>query len=254
MRTITLRPLRAIGVPLEAEKISPDVFAPLSLSQIRSLEAFQGNRKAKMADYFKVEGAESAAAPDETTIHLEGDFSRVKRIGENMSTGTIEILGSAGVRAGSGMQGGLIRIEGNADDWLGREMRGGKILVLGNAGNYVGSGYRGEKCGMRGGDIEISGSAGAYLGEHMCGGTIRVSGNAGDFPGAVNQGGTIAIGGDTFLPGAEMTKGTITIRGRAAVLPSYKKAEVVQIEGLDYQKYIGDLVENGKGELYVALG
>ncbi|HWQ20554.1 MAG TPA: formylmethanofuran dehydrogenase subunit C [Methanotrichaceae archaeon] len=254
MRTITLRPLRAIGVPLEAEKISPDVFAPLSLSQIRSLEAFQGNRKTKIADHFKVEGDEAVALVDETTIRLEGDFSRVKRIGENMNAGTVEILGSVGMRAGSGMKGGIIRVDGDADDWLGREMRGGKILVSGNAGNYVGSGYRGEKCGMRGGEIEIGKSAGAYLGEHMCGGTIRVSGNAGDFPGAANQGGTIVIGGSTFLPGAEMAKGTITVRGKAAVLPSYKKAEVAQIEGLDYQKYIGDLVENGKGELYVALG
>jgi len=254
MRTITLRPLRAIGVPLEAEKISPDVFAPLSLSQIRSLEAFQGNRRTLIADHFKVEGDEAVALVEETTIRLEGDFSRVKRIGENMSAGTIEILGPVGMRAGSGMKGGLLRINGNADDWLGREMRGGKILVSKNAGNYVGSGYRGEKCGMRGGEIEIDGSAGAYLGEHMCGGTIHVSGNAGDFPGAVNQGGIIVIGGSTFLPGAEMTKGTITVRGKATVLPSYKKVEEIQIEGLAYQKYIGDLVENGKGELYVALG
>ncbi len=112
--------------------------------------------------------------PEETTVILEGDFSRVKRIGENMSAGTVEVRGDVGMRAGSGMKGGVLRVQGNADDWLGREMRGGKIIVLGNAGNYAGAGYRGEKCGMRGGEIEIEGQAGAYLGEHMCGGSIRV--------------------------------------------------------------------------------
>ena len=105
---------------------------------------------------------------------------------------------------------------------------------------------------MRGGDIEIGGNAGALLGEHMCGGSIIVYGDAGDFPGNMNQGGNINIGGSTYLPGAEMTKGTIMIRGQARLLPSYQKVDVVDIEGINYQKYIGDLVENGKGELFLA--
>jgi hypothetical protein len=29
--------------------------------------------------------------------------------------------------------------------------------------------------------------------------------------------------------------------------------EVVSIDGAEYQKYVGDLVENGKGELFVAV-
>jgi formylmethanofuran dehydrogenase subunit C len=252
MRAITLRPLRAFEVSVEAEAISPSRFASLTLGQIRTQEVFMGNWKMKLADLFKVEGDEPLATPEETTIVLEGDFSKIKRIGEGMDAGTLEVRGNVGMRAGSGMKGGLMMIRGNADDWLGREMAGGKIVVEENAGNYVGSGYRGEKCGMRGGEIEIGGSAGAYLGEHMCAGTIRVKGDAGDFPGAVNQGGTIFIGGDTYLPGAEMTKGSITVRGKATMLPSYQKAEVVTLEGIQYQKYVGDLVENGKGELYAA--
>ena len=145
-------------------------------------------------------------------------------------------------------------IAGNADDWLAREMRGGKVIVMGNAGNYLGGGYRGEKCGMRGGEIEVRGNAGAYLGEHLCGGSIRILGNAGDFPGAANQGGTIFIGGSTYLPGAEMSKGTITVKGEAKVLPSFLKTEIVQVDGLAFQKYTGDNVDNGKGELLVGVG
>jgi formylmethanofuran dehydrogenase subunit C len=252
MRTITIRPLRPFEISVEAENISPDKLAPLTLSQIRSLEVWQGNRKKKIADLFKAEGDEGASKPEEVLIRLEGDFSSVKRVAEGMSAGTVEVLGSLGMHAGNGMLGGLLKIQGNADDWLGREMRGGKIVISGNAGNYAGSGYRGEKCGMRGGEIEIGGNAGVYLGEHMCGGSIRVGGDAGDFPGAVNQGGTIFIGGMTYLPGAEMTKGTITVKGKATVLPSYQKMEVVNIDGIEYQKYIGDLVESGKGELFIA--
>lgn len=254
MRTITISPLKAFDISVEAEIISADKFASLNLGQIRNLEVWQGNRKRKLSDLFKVDGDENVALPEETLIRLEGDFSRVKRIGEGMSAGTVDIVDSIGMHAGNNMKGGLLQVGGNADDWLGREMRGGKIVVKGNAGNYAGSGYRGEKCGMRGGEIQISGNAGAYLGEHMCGGSIHVDGNVGDFPGAANQGGTIFIGGSTYLPGAEMTKGTITVRGKVRVLPSFQKADIVSLDGADHQKYIGDLVENGKGELLVSLG
>ena len=105
---------------------------------------------------------------------------------------------------------------------------------------------------MRGGEILIEGSAGDYLGEHLCGGTITVRGNAGDFPGIANRGGVIVIGGDAHLPGAEMASGTITVRGRARVLPSYQYQETVEIDGLSLKKFLGDLVDNGKGELYAA--
>jgi formylmethanofuran dehydrogenase subunit C len=252
MRLITIRPIRPFDISVEAEVVSPDKFAPLTLRDIRGLEVWQGNRRKRLSDLFNVEGDENISQPGETTIRLEGDFSRVKRIAEGMTEGNVEVLGSVGMHAGDNMKGGLLSIEGNADDWLGREMRGGKIIVKGNAGNYAGSGYRGEKCGMRDGTIEIAGGAGAYLGEHMCGGSIRVNGDAGDFSGAENQGGTIFIGGSTYLPGAEMTKGTITVRGGARVLPSFQKADIVRLDSTDYQKYIGDLVENGKGELLVA--
>lgn len=254
MRTITIAPRGAFRISVEAEGISPDRFAPLSLEQIKGLAVWQGNRKKILSDLFLVEGDYALAGAEETTIRLEGDFSQVKRIAEGMTAGVVEACGSLGMHAGNNMKGGLLTIAGNADDWLGREMRGGRIVVRGDAGNYVGSGYRGEKCGMRGGEIEIKGSAGAYLGEHLCGGSIRVEGDAGDFPGAANQGGSIFIGGSTYLPGAEMSKGTITVKGEAKILPSFQKMDVVQMEGEGFQKYAGDSVDSGKGELFVRVG
>jgi formylmethanofuran dehydrogenase subunit C len=254
MRTITLTPLKAFEITVEAENISPDKFAPMTLGQISGLEIWQGNRKRLLSDLFMVEGEDRPEKPEETVILLNGDFSRVKRVGEGMTAGRIEATGSLGMHAGNNMRGGQLSITGNADDWLGREMRGGNIHVLGNAGNYVGAGYRGEKCGMRGGKIEVEGDAGTHLGEHLCQGSICVKGNVGDFPGAANQGGEIYIAGSAYLPGAEMTKGTITIMGKAKVLPGYQKMEIVTIDGIDYQKYAGDLVDNGKGELFVRVG
>lgn len=254
MRIITITPNKALRICVGAENISPDKFAPLDIEQIKRLAVWQGNRKMMLSDLFTVEGDDAPAKPEELALRLAGDFFQVKRIGEGMTAGLIEAQGNVGMHAGNNMLGGLLSIAGNADDWLAREMRGGKVLVMGDAGNYVGSGYRGEKCGMRGGDIEVRGSVGAYLGEHLCGGSIRIHGDAGDFPGAANQGGTIFIGGSTYLPGAEMSKGTITVKGEAKVLPGFQKVEVVQIDGLAYQKYAGDLVDNGKGELLVGVG
>ena len=254
MRIITITPKKAFHISVEAENISPDKFAPLNIEQIKRLTVWQGNRKMMLSDLFTVDGDDAPAKAEELTIRLVGDFFQVKRIGEGMTAGLVEAQGSVGMHAGNNMLGGLLSIAGNADDWLAREMRGGKVVVMGNVGNYVGSGYRGEKCGMRGGEVEVKGSAGAYLGEHLCGGIIRITGDAGDFPGAANQGGTIFIGGGTYLPGAEMSKGTITVKGEAKVLPSFQRLEIVQVDGLTYQKYAGDNVDNGKGELLVGVG
>lgn len=250
MREVEIVPLQEFEVPLEAENIRPDIFATLSLEEIRDLEVWEGNHRRVLSDLFSVAGDDGAG---ECLIILDGDFSRVKRIGEGMRDGEIHVRGNIGMRAGSGMRGGSMQIEGDAGDWLGREMRGGSINVKGNAGNYVGSRYWGERCGMRDGEIEIGGSAGAYLGDHICGGLIVVKGDAGDFPGASNRGGAITIGGDAHLPGAEMVSGVIVVKGRARVLPSYGFQETAEIEGQLLWKFVGDLVENGKGELYVAL-
>ncbi len=254
MRNITIAPKSALRITVEAENISPDKLAPLDIEQISGLFVWQGNRQKRLSDLFIVGGDDAPAKAEDMTIRLAGDFSQVKRIAEGMTAGQVLVEESVGMHAGNRMSGGLLSIAGNADDWLAREMRGGKVVVIGNAGNYLGAGYRGEKCGMRGGEIEVRGNAGAYLGEHLCGGSIRVLGNAGDFPGAANQGGTIFIGGCTYLPGAEMSKGTITVNGEAKVLPGFQKTEIVQVDGQSYQKYAGDNVDNGKGELLVGMG
>ncbi|HEX7628391.1 MAG TPA: formylmethanofuran dehydrogenase subunit C, partial [Candidatus Methanoperedens sp.] len=210
MQTVTLKPIKAIKISTEAENISPDKFAGKSEQEIKSLEAWMGNQKTTLGGLFSVKVEGSAAAAD-TKIVMEGDFSRVKRIGEGMTAGLVVINGNVDMHLGSKMSGGKISVKGNVDSWAGREMKGGELIVEGNAAYYLGAGYRGESCGMRGGKITVMGNALDFVGEHMCGGEIIVNGNTGILPGFSNNGGKIVIGGNTSRPGSEMSKGTIIV-------------------------------------------
>ncbi len=251
MQTVTIKPKKEIKISVEAENISPDKFAGRSEKDIQSIEAWMGNQKVTLGDLFSVKVEGSGAAAD-TKIIMEGDFSRVKRIGEGMTAGLIMIKGNVDMHLGSKISGGKITVSGNADSWAGREMKGGEIIIEGNAGYYLGAGYRGETCGMRGGKITVMGSALDFVGEHMCGGEIIVKGNAGLLPGLSNNGGRIVIEGNTSRPGSEMAKGTIIVNGTVEeMVPVFKLEGTESLEGATYRKYAGDVVVGGKGLLYV---
>lgn len=251
MQTVTIKPKNEIKISVEAENISPDKFAGKSEKEIQSMEAYLGNQKTTLGELFsiKVEGTGAAA---DTKIVMEGNFSRVKRIGEGMTAGLIMIKGNVDMHLGAKMSGGKITLSGNADSWAGREMKGGELIIEGNAAYYLGAGYRGEACGMRGGKITVMGNALDFVGEHMCGGEIFVNGNTGILPGIANNGGKIVIGGNTSRPGSEMAKGTIIINGAVdEMMPVYKAEGAEVVDGVTYKKYTGDVIVGGKGLLYV---
>ncbi len=250
MQTVSIKPKNGIKISIEAENISPDKFAGKTEKEIQSLEAWLGNRKTTLGELFsiKVEGSSPAA---DTKIVMEGDFSRVKRIGEGMTAGLVMIKGNVDMHLGAKMSGGKISVAGNVDSWAGREMKGGELIIEGNAGYYLGAGYRGETCGMRGGKIIVMGSALDFLGEHMCGGEIIVKGNAGILPGLSNNGGKIVIEGSTSRPGSEMAKGTIIAGKVDEMMPVFKPEGTEAVDGVSYRKYTGDVIVNGKGVLYV---
>lgn len=251
MQTVTIKPRKEIKISVEAENISPDKFAGKIEKEIESLEAWMGNQKTTLGELFSVKVDGSAPAAD-TKLVLEGDFSRVKRIGEGMSAGLVMIKGNVDMHVGAKMSGGKITVIGNADSWAGREMKGGELIIEGNAGYYLGAGYRGETCGMRGGKITVMGSALDYVGDHMCGGEITVKGNTGLLPGLSNNGGKIVIDGNTTMPGSEMSKGTIIINGTVEeMMPVFKLEGTEALDGVAYRKYVGDVIANGKGLLYV---
>ena len=62
---------------------------------------------------------------NELVIHIDGNLSKVQRIGSGMTDGEIRIAGDVGMHLGVEMKGGKITVEGNVGSWLGSSMKGG---------------------------------------------------------------------------------------------------------------------------------
>jgi formylmethanofuran dehydrogenase subunit C len=251
MQTVTLSLKGQNVIPIEADDITPDNFAGKSKDEIEAILMHYGNSQASIGELFNVsvEGSDSA---ENTKIVFDGNVSRVKRIGQGMSAGEIEINGDVDMHCGSNMIGGKITINGNADSWVGCEMKGGEIVVNGNGGYYVGGGYRGESCGMSGGKITVNGNVRDFLGEHLCGGEIIVNGDAGLLPGISNNGGTIVVEGNTTMVASEMKAGTVVIKGELAeMMPVFREEGTEEFDGVTFRKFTGDVNVGGKGVLLV---
>ncbi len=268
MAEITLKLKKQPEFPLEADVISPDTFAEKSLNEIKALELYLGSQKVKLSDYFEVKGKNGKA--DELKVVIDGDLSKVKRIGEKMSTGEIVINGNVGMHVGNQMKGGKITVNGDADDWAGAMLKGGELEINGNAGHYVGSAYRGFWIGMKDGVIRVKGTIGneamlwARNSKNANKWPMLYCGGAGSFLGIHNHGGTIVVDGDVDrCTGADQAWGTIIVKGKVSrKLPSYKKVgEVNEIELANGEKIKGKFIEYSgdhsikketNGRLYIA--
>ncbi len=114
---ITLR--TKTSVPLEVEGITSDVTRGKSLADIEKLEVFEGNVKARLADYFTVRGH----AADE--LHeWEGDLARVHWIGAKMQSGKIRLSGNGRAHICSEMHPREITCWATSGDWVGGNCRG----------------------------------------------------------------------------------------------------------------------------------
>jgi formylmethanofuran dehydrogenase subunit C len=268
---IVLKPNDVIGIMIEAESIRPDIMFGLKKDEIEGLPVWQGPRRMALRDFFGIvvkengsakEGLSKESQIEETSILIEGDVSRVKRIGEGMKAGRIEIHGSAGMHLGAEMSGGCILVHGNVGSFAGMEMKGGLLHILGDAGDHVGSAYRGSWRGMSGGRIVIEGSARSQVGGGLTGGEIVVSGGVETFAGIRQSGGLILVRGDALRGvGAEMTGGTIAVCGKIRQFsPGFIEAGheenptfgTATLKGR-FVKFIGDYAigKNPKGSLYL---
>lgn len=255
-------------IPIEADSITPDLFADLNRSDIRDLPVFYGRRKVSLGDLFSVEGERSK------NIVVNGDLQHVKKIGHGMTRGHIEIRGDIGPHLGAHMQGGGITVRGNVGDWAGAHMAGGLIWIHGNAGHHVGAAYPGEKRGVNRGQIIVDGDAGSDLGAAMRRGLIVVLGNTGEFTGARMIAGSILVFGHLGKrAGAGMKRGSIIALGTSEpTLPTFKFETVYQpvflkvilrhlkklglpvtteLENGLYRRYSGDMNLLGKGEIII---
>lgn len=255
-------------VPLEVEGVTPDRVTGLTLAQIEQLAVYEGNRDARLADFFDVSGS-----ADDLTMHWEGELRGVHWVGAKMTQGVMHVEGTVGRHVGSEMRGGEIHVHGDAGDWVGGEMHGGLIHVRGSAGHLVGAAYRGSARGMTRGTILIGRHAGNEIGHTMRRGLIVVGGNAGDLAGFNMLAGTILMFGESGIRhGAGMRRGTLGFLGpqRPPLLPSFRYAcrlrplamDLIlrELDRLGFEVpaearsclcdiYNGDMIEGGRGEM-----
>jgi len=261
MADLIITPAREFRIPVTAECICPDYVAGKSLRQIELTEVWDGNRRVRLGSLFRVQG-ETGRTPNDCIIKVIGNVRAVRRVGYEMSGGSILIEGDAGMYLGERMRGGSIIAAGNAESWLGTKMRDGLIEVKGNAGDSIGGSVRGGTRGMRGGTIVVHGDCGTEAGAWMRGGMIRIKGNCGIYAGIHMKNGTILVEGDaTGRIGAQMTGGKIITLGNAGnVLPSFQSEEVREkaksgdekIPGPFYV-FSGDVNEEGRGQLFLRV-
>jgi formylmethanofuran dehydrogenase subunit C len=252
---ITLTPLRAFQVPLQAPCITPDNFAGKTAAEIAKLPLTEGNRNVTLGDLFKIEESPKASP----NITLNGDFSKVKRVGQGMKTGEIVVNGNIGMHTCEMMNGGKITINGNAGGWTGSEMKKGTIEIHGDGGDYLASPSRGSDAGMKGGLITVDGNVGTDVGCYLKGGIIKVKGSAGRFLGYHMSEGAIYVEKDCDVrAGACMHSGKIVIGGKMEVLPSFtidsvkakvKVDDTTSVPGPFYV-FLGDLSEHGTGKIF----
>jgi len=259
---IVLYPIKEFRFPVVAECINPDFFDNKSAAEIAQLRLWEGNTEKDLGELFKIEEVQSPEAIEEPAIMINGNVSKVKWIGARMKRGQIIIKGDVGMHLGEEMEGGKIIVHGNVDGWAGSMMKDGIIEIHGNAGDYVGAPYRGSTRGMRGGKIIVYGNVGVDAGAYMMKGLIKVYGNAGQFVGHGMHDGLIYVQGNcNGRAGSCMTGGTIVIGGfMESVLPTFtfegirKKVKIEEGEAVEepFYLFLGDLVENGKGKLYIS--
>lgn len=272
--TLTQPPSPGGDLRVDLRGITPASLAGLTVSQIERLAVTQGRQLLALADFFKVTCDDTSANADGELL-LEGDLSRVDRIGWQMAAGRIAATGSVGDYAGACMSGGELHIQGHAGSLVACEMAGGLLSIDGDVGDRAASHLPGSMDGMRGGTLIVRGRAGDRFGDRMRRGTAVVFGDVGDFLASRLVAGTIAVGGAAGAHvGFGMRRGSVVFAGSApgaapTFVPALADAAVAwQLLARDIARYggpfaglaarrprrhLGDLSSDGRGELIVAL-
>jgi len=270
---LTITVSETSSIPLEVDSVRLETARTQSADGVARTLIQRGNKQVELGEFFAVSGS----ASDDNTIIWEGDCSRVKLIGAELSEGRVRIVGNAGMHTGAEMTGGELLVEGDAADWLGAELHGGRVQVSGNAGHLVGAAYRGGRRGMTGGEIIVNGSAGNEIGHTMRRGLIAVGGRTGDATGFNMIAGTIVLAGNDhgIRPGASMRRGSIVYLqndGAPEMLPTFRDAGChpadflgmylarLRLAGFplpdglaaaEFDRFTGDHLELGLGEILI---
>ncbi len=218
----------------------------------------------------------SDGVPPELCLEWAGATHRVHGLGRGWSRGVLNILGAAGDDVGFGMTGGSIQVAGDAGAGVGRGMRGGRITIAGSVGDHAGGPPPGSTHGMSGGELLIAGNAGRLLGERMRRGIIAVQGPTDSGTAREMLAGTLVLGSTPVeLMGIGLKRGTLVLLGAAAedpfpgphfdfalrYQPTFLRVLLRHLAPLcnwidettslsaDYDRYSGDMLEGGRGEI-----
>jgi len=264
---LALRLRAAPTFRLDLSPLTPERLAGQSADAVARILLAYGRRSVPVGEWFDVRGSA------DRQILIEGDATRLDRIGADMQDGQIRVEGNAGAYLGIGMRGGRIDVSGSVDAYAASGLTGGLVRIGAHAGDYLGAALPGEHRGMRGGVVIVGGSVGDRACDHMRRGLILVEGACGDYCGSRMQGGTIAmLGACGARPGFSMRRGTLLFAGPApSPGPTFNDAGALPLGFLvllarswkelpsrfaslsrlstRVQRWVGDLAFGGQGEL-----
>jgi formylmethanofuran dehydrogenase subunit C len=267
MSDLVLRLRAAPAFRLDLSPLTPDRLAGQSIDAIARTPLTYGRRSVPVGEWFDVRGSAGAS------IVIEGDGTRLDRIGADMQNGLLRVEGNAGAYLGIGMRGGRIEVSGGVDAYAACGMAGGLVRIGGDAGDFLGAALPGEHRGMRGGVVIVAGRVADRAGDHMRRGLILAESGCGDYCASRMQGGTIAsLGPCGAHPGFAMHRGTLLLAGPGpSPGPTFNDAGELALgflgllarswkelpsrfaslnrPSLRVRRWVGDLAFGGQGEL-----
>lgn len=269
MKPFTLTLKQVPSQPVDLSALVPDRLSGLSVGNIAALGLAMGNRNVRVDEIFELDG------DDTGNLVIRNSCEKLNFIGKAMVSGNISVWGDAGAYVALGMRGGAVTIRGNVHAWAASGMRDGLLHIQGNAGDFLAGAIPGERHGMRGGTVIVGGGAGDRVGDHMRRGMVLIEGDVGRFCASRMLAGTIvALGSVGDSPGFGMRRGTLLLYRAPHRLPATFNdcgehhlpflrllKRYLTSRGGDFVKFvsptcrvrrfIGDLGNNGKGEILV---
>ncbi len=256
---------------IDMSPLTPDKLTGRSRKEIELITLQIGTRKIPAAEIFRIKGDDAA------NIIFAAACDKLDHIGAAMTGGRILIDGDAGAYLAFQLSGGEIILSGNAGAYAASEMKKGLVEIKGNTGDYLAAALPGDQRGMSGGTVIVRGNAGDRVGDHMRRGAVLIEGNVGDYCAARMTAGTIAVLGQVgILPGYAMKRGTLLLRKMPEKLPVTFNDCGEHLFGFlpmltksweshggkftrlpkaksPMQRYMGDLANNGKGEILIGI-